>query len=474
MIVAITGFVFVISLFDQGDFQKRYHQHKEIDTKRVTKLDVSKIQTHLPVIKIDTKKQRIPGKPIIIDANNYVYETTENGATEIETKMTLYDGDATPLYLNGLIHYRGHSSRFFNKKSYDIGLIDNDKNKVDVSLLGMEADNNWVLHGPYLDRSLIRNYLAMNLAGEIMPFAPDVRFVELFVDNSYEGLYVLMEKVSKGDGRVPLTTPEKNSNQIGYIVEIDRSKKMNIILNDFLMDTYKTYPMGVELLYPSETQYTKERQQFVNKDFSYIAHSIYQIPFASEEDDYKKLINVQAFYDYFIINELFRNGDAGTYSTYFYRDIRGGLTPVVWDFNNALDNYQNTPFDESEFSLIHSIFYENLLKDEDFVEGLIKRYRYLRKTTLKTERIHQYIDETVAFLGDAIERNNNRWEEMYDLTKYDTYNYLIPADRNVKNYEEAIEQMKDYIEKRGNWLDRNIEVLYQYSHPSRHSHESIK
>lgn len=473
MIVGIVITVFTIAMLDKGDFYKRYHQHKEVSTNTVTSLDFSDLQTHLPVIRIETNGQSIPGAPYIVEGTNYVYERSDNDEMEIKTTFTLYEGNTTPIIFDAMIHYRGHSSRFFNKKNYDVGIVDDDRKKKDVALLGMEADNNWVLHGPYLDRSLIRNYLAMNLAGEIMPYAPDVRFVELFVDDRYEGLYLLMEKVSRGDGRVPIATPERNSNQTGYIVNIDRTKKINVPLNDFAMDTFKVYPSGVELLYPLETVFTEERYEFVNQDFSYIAHSIYQIPF-THDDEYKKLINVQAFYDYFIINELIRNGDAGLYSTYFYRDLRGGLTPVVWDFNNSLDNYQTTPFDESDFSLTHAIFYDRLLKDEDFVEGLIRRYRYLRSTTLSTARIHNYINETIIFLGGAIERNNNRWNEMYNLDLYDSYNYLVPVERNVTSYSEAIEQMKDYIEKRGEWLDENIEVLYQYCHPSRHSHESIK
>lgn len=473
MIVAIAGFVFFIALLDQGEFNKRYHQHKEIDPNSRTALDFTDITTHLPVVTIETYGQRIPGEAKVVN-NNTVYELTEENQSEIESSITLYE-ENTLTKFSAMIHYRGHSSRFFNKKSYDIGVIDDeDKVKKEIPLLGMEADNNWALHGPYLDRSLIRNYVAMNLTGEIMPYAPDVRFVELFVDESYEGLYLLMEKNSKGDGRVPVKTPERKSHQTGYIVEVDRIQKMNVILDDFLMDTYKVYPSAIELLYPSEQEYTKERHQFVNQDFSYIAHSIYQIPFAQKENDYKKLINIQAFYDYFIINELFKNSDSGIYSTYFYRNLREGLTPIVWDFNNALDNYQTTPFDETDFLLTHSIFYERLLKNEDFVEGLIKRYYYLRKTTLSTKRIHRYIDETVDFLKDAVERNNTRWNEVYDLNQYDQFNYLTPVERNVTSYTEAIQQMKNFIEKRGEWLDENIEVLYQYSHPSRHGHESIK
>lgn len=473
MIIGLVSIVVWIAIEDDKDFYSRYHQHQKQNSEVNTSLDFSDMKTHLPTIMIETEGQRIPGTPIY-NNEDYYYQLSEQGESEIETAFTLYQGEMEPLSLTTMVHYRGHSSRFFEKKSYALRFMDEDNNDKDVSLLGMEADNNWALNGPFLDRSLIRNYVGMNVSGEIMPFAPDVRFVEVFVNGSYEGLYLLMEKVSKGEGRVPLATPDKGSQLTDYLVQVDRTAKMDIILNDFLMDTYKGYPSGVELIYPANNQDTEELQQFVNKDFSFIAHSIYQIPYAHEENQYRKLLNVQAFYDYFIINELFRNVDAGKYSTYFYRDLKGGLTPVVWDFNNSLDNYQVTAFDESGFSLTQAIFYEQLLKDEAFVDGLIKRYYKLRETKLSTERLHSYVDETLSFLGDAVVRNNNRWGYVYDLNQYNTDDYLQPIDRNYTSYEDSTQQVKDYLEKRGEWLDHHIYSLRQYSHLSRHSHESIK
>jgi len=307
-----------------------------------------------------------------------------------------------------------------------------------------------------------------------MPFAPQVRFVEVFVNDKYEGLYVLMEKITKSDGRIALTPPENNSELTSYIVEIDRIYKMDRNLNDFLTYTFKSYPSGMEMEYPTKLLYTEAREQFVARDISYIANVIYQIPYAQDTDAYRDLIDVEAFYDYFIINELFRNVDAGHYSTYFYRDLKGKLTPVVWDFNNALDNYQETQFDASGFSMTQAVFYEQLLKDEDFTKGLIQRYRALRKTKLNTNRLNNYIDDTITFLGDSVTRNNKRWKDMYDLRQYDTRSYLHRLNRNVRSYDEAVKQLKDYLGKRGAWLDEHIDTLRQYSHPSRHSHESIR
>ena len=43
----------------------------------------------------------------------------------------------------------------------------------------MDPHHEWVLHGPFLDKTLIRNYMWYNIAGEIMDYAPNVRFCEV-------------------------------------------------------------------------------------------------------------------------------------------------------------------------------------------------------------------------------------------------------------------------------------------------------
>ena len=69
----------------------------------------------------------------------------------------------------------------------------------------MAADEEWVLNGPFLDKTLMRNYIAMNVAGQIMDYAPNVRYCELFVDDQYRGVYLLMEQISRSEERINVT-----------------------------------------------------------------------------------------------------------------------------------------------------------------------------------------------------------------------------------------------------------------------------
>jgi len=66
---------------------------------------------------------------------------------------------------------RGHSSRWFSKKSYRLKIVNaqDTQDKIKQQLMGMSAASEWALYGPFLDKTLMRNYMWMNLAGEIMP-----------------------------------------------------------------------------------------------------------------------------------------------------------------------------------------------------------------------------------------------------------------------------------------------------------------
>lgn len=103
-----------------------------------------------------------------------------------------------------------------------------------------------------------------------------------------------------------------------------------------------------------------------------------------------------------------------------------------------------------------------LCKDEHFVNSVIERYRQLRESYLSEDYLFQYIDDTVAFLGPAIDRNFEVWGYTFP-----EYTPLHPYERNPANYEAAIQQLKDFIHERGEWMDENIEILLQYCHESK-------
>lgn len=482
VIVGIVIVCLVIYQFDFSNVSNRVHQHQEQQWQNNVISADSNFQTHLPIIQLDTDGQVIPGavNEEVTEPEDVIKELSDS--TTIMSKFILTDqqtgnnslDDQATLKTHAKIRYRGNSSRFFDKKSYSIHLCKENGSEDKQKLVNMASHDEWVLNGPFLDRSLMRNYLCMNVAGQIMDYAPNVRYCELFVNGEYQGVYLLMETISRGDGRLNLTKPEKNRDITSFIVRWDRAGKGDQELDNFSYYTYQSDVSALDVRYPGKNSITSGRVNYINDQISILEKCLYSNDLWEDRNGYTQYLDLDEFAKYFIINEFFRNVDAGRFSTFYYKDMRGKIKPAVWDFNNACDNYIDYIWDESGFSLKDAPWFGRLLRDKKFVDAVVINYRQLRKAVLSTEYLQDYIDQTNYWLKDAIKRNDEVYGYVYDLNNYNGMNYLTPVQRNVTSHQDAVEQLKNYIEKRGDWLDQYIDTLYQYCSESKNASELIK
>ena len=457
----------------------RVHQHRVSPAAQTASAEAEEtgFRTHLPIVRLTTGGREIPGAPVLEDGKFAGYATAENGATAITAEFALIDSgsganapeDRPAVSSPATVRYRGNSSRFFDKKSYSIHLVTEQGLENPLALSGMAAHDEWVLNGPFLDRTLLRNYLCMNIAGEIMDYAPNVRYCELFLDGAYQGLYLLMESVSRGENRINIAKPGRNSSVTGYIVRFDRADKGDHELNNFTRYTFRAEVSALDVRYPGKTLINEARMHYIEQDLSHIEKVLYSSELSDSKTGAAKYLDYRAFAQYFVINEFFRNVDAGRFSTYYFKEARGKLKPCVWDFNNACDNYIDYIWDETGFSMQNAPWFGELLRDRHFVATVVETYRTLRKEVLSDAYLMQYMDETLAWLGDAPARNYGVWGWVFDLNHHNGMTYLTPAERNYESYDEAVQQLRDFLTARGAWLDAHIDALFQYCHPSKNT-----
>ncbi len=487
------------------------------------------ISTHLPVISIDTRGQEIPHGSVLsvpwLEEDEYTipyarirpaqseteeadeesdFETSEE-PEKILVSIAFYNGKSNGAQVNpflreptidtdALISYRGRSSLQFPKKGISIKLMKSSNEEDPREVFGMRQHNEWVLNGPYLDKTLIRNYLMYNICGEVMAYAPNVRFCELFVNNEYLGLYLLIEKITMSDyGRVPITRTRTGERTTSYILELmerqppeGRSIPQNYSHYAYFMASTQEF----EVRSPAYKNITPEQLEYIQNDLSRFEKVIYSYDYDDPDSGYSSLIDVNNFVDYAILNMFCANTDAGNLSTFVYKDPKGKFSLCVWDYNNVFDNFfrrhsygseslsflrqnaqdVNNAFDEyptddranNEFFLSDRLWFDRLMRDEDFTRLLVYRYRNLRGGVLGEEYLLNYIDDTIAYLGPAIERNYSVWATSF-LTENDL---LIPATRNLHSFDDAVAQLKSEIIHNGDWFDANIESIYQFSHES--------
>ena len=179
--------------------------------------------TSLPLIIINTTETpeiydepRVPAHMGIVN----------NGAGQMNSifdPYNAYDGRIE-------IEIRGASSQMFPKKNYGFETQLEDGSNNNISLLGMPEENDWILHGPYADKSLLRNVLAYYMARRTGHYAPRTRLCELIVNDDYRGVYMLTERIKRDENRVDVAklTPEDiEGDELtgGYILQIDRDNE---------------------------------------------------------------------------------------------------------------------------------------------------------------------------------------------------------------------------------------------------------
>lgn len=456
LFMALGGIIF--STFYNNELSYVYHQHLE-DSKDESKCLNIPNCSHLPIVNIKTNNKVIPIQSKELNNNDTDYIIGDVLVYDRGNKVNYLGGNAEKT--SARIHYRGRSSIKFDKKGYSIKFVNDKDEKISKTFLGMPSDSDWVLNGPFIDKTLIRNYMWYNISGEIMGEAPKVRFLELYLDDTYQGVYLAVEAVTQKDnGRVKMEKLKKDSIATSYLIQSDADLGTDVTnLNSFAKYTYKsTNLINFVIKYPKEEDMNAEIKKYIYDDFNKFEKMLYSFDYK----DYEKYIDVDSFVDYFIINEFTQNYDAGYLSTYIYKDVAGKYKMYVWDFNSANNNFEFDFLEEQYFEFVKNLWYEMLIRDPEFVDAIIRRYKNLRKSYLSEKYLYKYIDDTVLYLGDAIDRNFSIWGYTFDKNYNDFPAFYMPED-----HDDAVRQLKEAIHLRGEWMDKNIDNLRFYSHESK-------
>lgn len=348
---------------------------------------------------------------------------------------------------------------------FGVKLTDEDGKSKKQNILNMGSDSEWILNVSFIDKSLLRNYLAYSTAGEIMPYTPDVRFCEVLWKSEggyrYQGVYMMMESVKVGKHRVNLPQYSENSKTIPALLRRDRYNTNGIILKNYA--TQKGFTSGyLDVEYPDKEVITEQGIYKITEQVNRFERALYADTWEAFVQ-YRKYIDMESFADYLILNEFFLNYDAGYNSTYIYMDYTGKLSMgPVWDFDQAMDNNQIVSADLQTTAFHSAPWFDRILQDPVFTATVINRYAQLRKSILSDEAIESFVKETIEYLRPAISRDWARWGYYYI-----DGNYLQPEpsdgkDRNTHTYGEEVEKILNVLSRHGAWLDDHMDSLYQF------------
>lgn len=443
---------------------------------------------NLPIVVIDTNKNTIK-KGEETTGKIQIYDN-KNGLNNLKMEPQ------TVSYASFKV--RGNSTSKYPKKQFSIKLLNKKGKEKEESILGMPKDASWVLNAPFADKSLMRNYITLNASSHIMGYAPKVRFCEVFVldDGSnnikkedYQGVYMMIEKINRGEDRVDITKTLENRDETSFILAKDRQKPGDIPIDTYGKETY-IYNNGINIEYPKK-DLTPKKYEYIQNYINEFERMLYSDKFNDPFVGYEKYIDTNSFVDFYIINEFFKNTDAGIYSTYFYKDYNDKMKAgPVWDFNQSLGNHTEDigePFAYEGFFMNQRPWFDKLMEDKKFADKVVRRYKELRKTYLSDKYLIEEIDKATNILGDSVDRNFSKWpislanqasvfeenesisrEYSSDSSKYKDFleknKHLIKSTHGkAKSYDKEIDLIKKFIINRGKWMDQNIDSLSKWA-----------
>ncbi len=429
--------------------------------------DVQTFTSPLAIGVVDTLGKSVSGTPV--SAYGCFIDLGESGRASMAGPIDF--GGA------GAINVRGKSSESFPQHQYHFETQDEQGDDKDVSILGLPAESDWVLYGPYTDKSLMRNVLSYRWSNEMGQYAPRTRYIELFLntDNTtvsmadYEGVYVLMEKIKISPNRVDIAELEPSDNAEpevtgGYIIKKDKSSGERD--GD---DVSFTTSRGQTLIFedPNGHDLTQTQRDWIRNYVNAFESTLYGSSFADPVNGYAKFIDVRSFIDSHILVELTKNVDGFRLSTYMHKDRNGKLTMgPAWDYNLSMGNaggYWDDGWLPTGWYFSHLgdgdyPYWRRLFNDPQFELQYADRWFALRRGLFATERLIGMVEGYATLLDEPAARNFDRWPI---LGQYVWPNWFI-AD----TFREEIVWMQGWLADRLTWMDRQIASQFAAAPPA--------
>ena len=454
----------------------------------------------LPIIFVDTKQkcldknvtEKIPATMRVLDGK------TNNVADS--AKGTLYDIG---------IKVRGQSSAMFPKPGYSVEVRDDKGEGMDVSMFGLPPADDWVFHGPYVDKSMLRNALAYWLFRQAGRYAPRTKHFDLYINGVYRGVYVMVEKIKRGKYRVNVSKLKEtdiagDSLTGGYIWAFDKvgtntggggsNNQGGIQAEGFNTSD----GLNVILHYPKKANIQKEQEEYLKK---YLNDLEALFKNGKNGDGFDKYVDLGSAVDYVLHQEITNNGDSYWCSFFLHKPkdktkngvfTEGKVTlGPPWDFNLAMSNGGMMGFGGSGNSwqiesnsksgqggmwgmgggsLIAPKWLTGMWKRSDYQSELKKRWAELRSGVWHTKVMDAYLDSMKTYLTKAAERNFKRWP---NLGKNSGQNDPDPepmkycnsssggygmgmGGNNADTWEGEVEHLRKKMKERMQWMDQQL------------------
>ena len=388
-------------------------------------------------------------------------EFWHDGIISIENAEDSWLLDETNVRLRG----RGNSTWRYGPEKRPLRLRFNEE---DTALLGSEtAHRDWILIANHFDLSLMRNYAAF-LFGEAlggMSFVPMARFVHLYINDEYVGLYFLTDERDIGEGRVDI---EFNEDPTLSGIFLELNGHISDELGGWLAeghyqdeDYFVIYGRAYDMRWPSQNQ--------DNGHFAYARHYFNRLSSAIRRhqlDVVKSMIDMQSFIDFYIVQEMMKNADVGFFSVFMYisgtGDDRRLFFGPLWDFDqsagNVTGNDNGVLHPDGIYAGIWNYWYRYLLEIDEFADMIAER---LYEVSDALYGVIRHLENITDVYNADFNRNFEVHNHIFELLPNETTRLgerlewawvLAPQIRRMHSFDEQAEFLINWLDQRLDWL----------------------
>lgn len=407
------------------------------------------------------------------------------------------EADDIAVYKNGVadlnkagcsIRLRGNTSSNYDKRPMAIKL-----NKK-AGILGMKEHKRWILLSPWTDMSLIRNYLAFNIAqtiqnhfinrptdgstlGKGLVWNPSGENVELVINGIHVGNYLLCEQIKINNNRLKMTNPifedvvEKNTSptvkDCSYLIEFDNNFDETWRFKTTMRELPCLFKDDFKVTAKNGTTYDgsaifENLKTYINAIESNLTYGYYT-------EAYKSL-DINSVIDYWFVYEIAMNDEIQhPKSVYMYKDGDGKLSAgPVWDFDSQ--NFTNVDTEKNQW--YYHTWSSLLIERSKSGEGLqymwwpllMKDQSYINRVKARWADVYP---DLVEIANRVVEdrRKANRLSDYYNRKIWKVGNYLDwhwqCGDEDME-FDEVMDNLKYVYNKRLENLNRTITNLNKW------------
>ena len=385
------------------------------------------IDTGLPTLYLDTE-----GSMPISSKTNFVVGSMIVRGT---------DGSVSPEPMECQVRGRGNTTWTWPKKPY---LVKFEKKQ---SLFGMPAHKRWVLLANFMDRTMMRNIVAMKVSSMTrLDWTPRCQSVELVLNGRHMGNYLLIEQVRVDKDRVP-------AGDDGWLLESDFHYDNEVQWIDphgQCVQRRDGIPFGVK--YPDSDEITPAQKVAIKQYVSDVAVSVYGSNFRDSETGYAKYIDVDSFIDYWLVFEVMGNHELGNPGSVFYHKTATGklIAGPCWDFDWGVLSFRYNPQAQYGLLNLNACWYSRLFQDPAFRAKAKARFEELLP---QLQTIPSYIDAVERQLKASAELNFAMWNPAQDASQ--NGGQIINGDENL-DFHAAVVRLKANYQTRLNVIKANL------------------